>query len=138
MSVLYRQGSRKTEEQCWEALAAPAAKRSRGEMYKCADAWYFGYRDEDDALLAPLEKAAEEEAVATAVLEYTERQAGRDHQKDDSDDDVDKEDGFVAHVVVPSAEELEKAALVAKKKQMLAAYADDDEIEMQKAKPPTA
>lgn len=114
---------------------APGIKRTRGEMYKCADAWYFGYRDEDDALLAPLEKAAEEEAVATAVLEWTERQVGRGGKGDDSDDDVDKADGFVAHVVVPSAEELEKAALVAKKKQMLAAYVDDEELEKQTKRP---
>ena len=54
---------------------------------------------------------------------------------EDSDDDVDKEDGFVAHVVVPSAEDLEKAALAAKKKQMLAAYVDDEELEKQTKKP---
>mmetsp|Transcript_81842 Transcript_81842/g.119957 ORF Transcript_81842/g.119957 Transcript_81842/m.119957 type:complete len:262 (+) Transcript_81842:165-950(+) len=116
---------------------APATKRSRGEMYKCADAWYFGYRDEDDALLPPLEKAAEEEAVATAVLEWTERQVGRGAKADDSDEDVDTEDGFVAHVVVPTSEELEKAALQAKKKQMLAAYVDDEELEKQTKRPKT-
>lgn len=117
---------------------APAVKRSRGQMYKCADAWYFGYRDEDDAVLQPLEKAAEEEAVATAVLEWTERQAKRGGKPDDDDDDVDKEDGFVAHVVVPSAEDLEKAALAAKKKAMLAAYVDDEELETQTKKPKTS
>jgi len=117
---------------------APAAKRSRGQMYKCADAWYFGYRDEDDALLLPLEKAAEEEAVATAVLEWTERQARRGAKAGDSDEDVDKEDGFVAHVVVPSAEDLEKAALAAKKKQMLAAYVDEEELEAQSKRPKKA
>jgi pre-mRNA-splicing factor ISY1 len=117
---------------------APAAKRSRAEMYKCADAWYFGYRDEDDALLAPLEKSAEEEAIATAVLEWTERQANRaaaGKPTADSDDDVDKEDGFVAHVVVPSAQDLEKAALAAKKKQMLAAYMDSEGLEREAKRP---
>lgn len=53
----------------------PLAKRSRSQMYKCADAAYFGYRDDDDAVLVPLEKTAEEAAVAAAVLEWTERQA---------------------------------------------------------------
>ena len=117
--------------------AGQVKKRTRGEMYKCADAWYFGYRDEDDAVLVPLEKAAEEEAVADAVLKWTERQANRGTKEgDESDDDgIDKEDGFVAHVVVPSAEDLEKAALAAKKKQMLAAYADDAEIEKQTKRP---
>jgi pre-mRNA-splicing factor ISY1 len=110
-------------------------KRTRSQMNKCADATYFGYRDEDDALLGPLEQAAEEEAVATAVLQWTERQEKRGGKPEDSDDDVDKEDGFVAHVVVPSAEDLEKAALAAKKKQMLAAYVDDEELEKQTKKP---
>ena len=71
------------------------------------------------------------------MLKWTERQANRGTKEgDESDDDgIDKEDGFVAHVVVPSAEDLEKAALAAKKKQMLAAYADEAEIEKQTKRP---
>ncbi|EKX49704.1 hypothetical protein GUITHDRAFT_93281 [Guillardia theta CCMP2712] len=107
----------------------PAAKRSRTDMYKCADASYFGYRDEDDTILLPLENAAEQEAVAQAVLEWTERQEKGGVQKDDDDEDEpqDKSDSFVAHVAVPSREELERAALAAKKRQMLAQYVSQDE-----------
>jgi hypothetical protein len=41
----------------------------------------------------------------------------------------------VAHVVVPSAQDLEKAALAAKKKQMLAAYMDSDDLEREAKRP---
>mmetsp|Transcript_21091 Transcript_21091/g.42813 ORF Transcript_21091/g.42813 Transcript_21091/m.42813 type:complete len:263 (+) Transcript_21091:83-871(+) len=113
----------------------PINKRSRSEMYKCADAAYFGYRDEDDAVLLPLEKAAEDDAVSTAVLEWTERNAGAGKAAADDDDDDGKEpaDGFVAHVPVPSAEELEKAVLAQKKRDMLAMYVSPEEEAAQQA-----
>jgi pre-mRNA-splicing factor ISY1 len=41
-------------------VAAPAPKKSRGELYKDVDADYYGYRDEDDGVILPLEKEAEQ------------------------------------------------------------------------------
>lgn len=40
------------------AVAAP--KATRYELYKKIDADYYGYRDEDDGLIVPLEREAEE------------------------------------------------------------------------------
>lgn len=92
-------------------------KRTRSQMYKCADAAYFGYRDDDDAILAPLEKAAEERLISDAVLEWTERQANGGADEDDAEEAVE---GFTAHVPVPKAEDIERAVLEQKKKEMLA------------------
>ena len=42
--------------------SAPAPPRkTRGELMKNIDADYYGYRDEDDGVLVPLEKEAEKE-----------------------------------------------------------------------------
>ena len=42
--------------------AAPAPPRkTRGELYKDVDADYYGYRDEDDGVLVPLEQDVEKE-----------------------------------------------------------------------------
>jgi hypothetical protein len=49
---------------CGTALAlytaeAEPVKRTRAEMYRSVDADYYGYRDDEDGVLAPLEAAAE-------------------------------------------------------------------------------
>lgn len=98
-------------------------KRTRSQMYKCADAAYFGYRDDDDAILAPLEKAAEERLISDAVLEWTERQANGAADEDEADEAAE---GFTAHVPVPKAEDIERAVLEQKKKEMLSRYASDE------------
>ena len=43
-------------------IIAPAPPRkTRGELYKDVDADYYGYRDEDDGVLVPLEQDVERE-----------------------------------------------------------------------------
>ena len=43
-------------------IIAPAPPRkTRGELYKDVDADYYGYRDEDDGVLVPLEQDVEKE-----------------------------------------------------------------------------
>jgi hypothetical protein len=50
--------------------SAPAPPRkTRGELMKNIDADYYGYRDEDDGVLVPLEKEAQKEGM-NAVLLY--------------------------------------------------------------------
>ena len=49
-------------------IAAPAPPRkTRGELYKDVDADYYGYRDEDDGVLVPLEQEVEKEGRSTAI-----------------------------------------------------------------------
>lgn len=46
-------------------ITAPAPPRkTRGELYKDVDADYYGYRDEDDGVLVPLEQEVEKEGMS--------------------------------------------------------------------------
>ena len=40
-------------------VAPKAARKTRGELAKFVDADYYGYRDEDDGVIAPLEQEEE-------------------------------------------------------------------------------
>ena len=40
-------------------LAPKAARKTRGELAKGVDADYYGYRDEDDGVIVPLEQDEE-------------------------------------------------------------------------------
>ena len=49
-------------------ITAPAPPRkTRGELYKDVDADYYGYRDEDDGVLVPLEQEVEKEGWSMAI-----------------------------------------------------------------------
>ena len=49
-------------------ITAPAPPRkTRGELYKDVDADYYGYRDEDDGVLVPLEQEVEKEGRSMAI-----------------------------------------------------------------------
>lgn len=41
--------------------ATPAPRKTRGELMKDVDAEYYGYRDEDDGVLLPLEAQYEKQ-----------------------------------------------------------------------------
>jgi len=40
-------------------IAPPPPRKTRGELMKDIDADYYGYRDEDDGVIVPIEKEAE-------------------------------------------------------------------------------
>ena len=53
---------------CLFYITAPAPPRkTRGELYKDVDADYYGYRDEDDGVLVPLEQEVEKEGRSMAI-----------------------------------------------------------------------
>jgi pre-mRNA-splicing factor ISY1 len=43
--------------------APPPPRKTRGELMKDIDADYYGYRDEDDGVIIPLEKEAEKKGL---------------------------------------------------------------------------
>ena len=47
--------------------AAPAQRKTRGELMKDLDAEYYGYRDEDDGVLLPLEAQYEKQGLSSSV-----------------------------------------------------------------------
>lgn len=111
---------------------------------KDVDADYYGYRDEDDGVIVPLEIEAEKKAMREAL-----KAAHGDAAPEPTDDDVlsmiktivddDEEEEFVgprrfvAHVPsIPSQQEVREEILQRKKRELMrkytaaAATADDD------------
>jgi len=134
----------------FEAEKPEQPKKSRAELMKDIDAAYYGYRDDEDNLLVPLEIEAEKAAVAQAVKEWKEkREAGQEENDEEPDiyavppdmSDMDrleeamregKEGRFFAHVAIPTQKDIEQALLERKKRELLHMYDidSDDEKEM--------
>nr|SVE75889.1 EOG090X09UC [Daphnia hispanica] len=132
----------------FEQEPMPVPKKSRAELMKDIDADYYGYRDDDDGILIPLEQEAEKEAIAKAVAEwqakkeaglleldknnaeeniYTTRNLKDDSVLADSDEEMETEaPRFVAHVAVPSQKEVEEAILRRKKQELLEKYVSSE------------
>ena len=45
------------------STAAKASRKTRGELSRNVDADYYGYRDEDDGVIVPLEQEVEKKGV---------------------------------------------------------------------------
>jgi pre-mRNA-splicing factor ISY1 len=117
--------------------AAPERqKRTRFEMMKGIDADYYGYRDDDDDVLKPLEEAAERERSANLAAAWEVEQAARRESDPDglaaeardleglfAADGEGGEGGFVAHVVVPDQAAIKQAILARRKQELLAKLA---------------
>ncbi|MCI4390237.1 hypothetical protein PGIGA_G00120280 [Pangasianodon gigas] len=134
----------------FEKEPVPPPRKTRGELMKEIDAEYYGYRDEDDGVLVPLEQEYEKQVIAEAIekwkAEKEARLAGGGGAKeveeeeeyiyavkdDESDDEMreqmEGEDGaqtFIAHVPVPSQKEIEEALVRRKKMELLQKYASE-------------
>ena len=123
------------------------ARKTRGELMKDIDADYYGYRDEDDGILVPLEQEEERKAILKKMKEYqTQKEAAMRGEvametddkevdiyavKEEFDDenerelDSDASMQFIAHVPVPSQKEIEEALVKRKKMELLQKYASD-------------
>jgi len=126
-------------------------RKTRGELYKDVDADYYGYRDEDDGVLVPLEQDIEKEAIARAMEEWERRkeegELGSEQEQEeeniyavskdqeDSDEEMETDQNaegnqpFVAHVPVPSQKEVEEMLVQRKKMELLEKYASDTLIQ---------
>ncbi|XP_035488015.1 pre-mRNA-splicing factor ISY1 homolog [Scophthalmus maximus] len=134
----------------FEKEPAPALRRTRAELMKEVDAEYYGYRDEDDGVLLPLEAQHEKQVVVEAVQKWKTEKESRlageklpeeeeeeeniyTIHKDEPDDDdrweePEGEEGgvaFIAHVPVPSQKEVEEALVRRKKMELLQRYASE-------------
>lgn len=98
------------------------------------DASYYGYLDDDDGLLIPLEEKASKEALKKSVEEWKEklrkgelRTTGDDEEMPAVDDVTDDANvllvpRFVSHVSVPSQKDIEDAMIRKKKRELMAQY----------------
>ncbi|KAL1265208.1 hypothetical protein QQF64_003235 [Cirrhinus molitorella] len=133
----------------FEKEPVPPPRKTRAELMKDIDADYYGYRDEDDGVLVPLEQEYEKQVIAEAVEKWKADKEARlavgggmkDTEeeeeyiyavKDDESDDemgeqMEGEDGsqFIAHVPVPSQKEIEEALVRRKKMELLQKYASE-------------
>ncbi|XP_072438303.1 pre-mRNA-splicing factor ISY1 homolog [Chiloscyllium punctatum] len=124
-------------------------RKTRAELMKDIDADYYGYRDEDDGVLLPLEQELEKQVIMEAVQKWkADKEArleyGGDKEEEEEevniyavkDDESDDEGGeqlegeenqqkFIAHVPVPSQKEIEEALVRRKKMELLQKYASE-------------
>ncbi|KAK3921886.1 Pre-mRNA-splicing factor ISY1-like protein [Frankliniella fusca] len=134
-------------------------RKTRGELMKDIDADYYGYRDDDDGLLLPLEEIAEKKAREKAVSEWKAKKeqslegesskadeeqeeniyavAGESDSSDEDDSDQSKSERahqprFIAHVPVPSQKEVEQALLERRKQELLEKYASESLVKQSK------
>lgn len=133
----------------FEQEPPPPPRKTRAELMKDVDADYYGYRDDDDGVLIPLEEKASRLASQKTIQEWKEKlkarndeNGGNDNNVDDIDEDNDVEYGlnltskqnpiddpmgtlaprFTAHVPVPTQKDIEAALLRKKKQELLVKY----------------
>lgn len=123
-------------------------QKTRADLMKDIDAEYYGYRDDDDGVLIPLEHEQEKLAISRKIEEWKDCKEAilrgdvvEDIKNDEegdiyaveesSDSDTEIESGgvdkenqhFIAHVPVPSQQEIEEALVQRKKLELLEKYA---------------
>uniref|UniRef100_A0A3Q2Y333 Pre-mRNA-splicing factor ISY1 homolog n=1 Tax=Hippocampus comes TaxID=109280 RepID=A0A3Q2Y333_HIPCM len=125
----------------FEKEPAPELRKTRGELMKDVDAEYYGYRDEDDGVLVPLEMQHEKQAVHKwrtdrEFLPSGDNKVPQEEEEEPSiysvnnlevDNLEEDEEGvsFFAHVPVPSQKEVEEALVRRKKMELLQRYASE-------------
>ncbi len=99
-------------------------RKTRGELMRDVDADYYGYRDDDDGILEPLEKEAE--TIGIEKLEEELRlkleEKGKTLEKPEEGEEEKVEAVKNYFIQVPSQEEIEQKILEHKKKQLLEMY----------------
>lgn len=127
----------------FEQEPPPPPRKTRAELMKDIDADYYGYMDDDDGILIPLEVKAEKTAVQNTVAEWKSKKEQKmdtgssDEETEevdiyavaDSDEESEQKevvDGsqqrFVAHVPVPSQQDIEQALLRRRKQELMEKY----------------
>jgi len=117
-------------------------RKTRAELMKDIDADYYGYMDDDDGILIPLEIKAEKQAIQKSIAEWKLKKEGQIESEEldetievdiynvvESDDESENEElisgsqqRFVAHVPVPSQQDIEQALLQRRKQELLEKY----------------
>lgn len=117
--------------------APPPPRKTRAELMLHVDAAYYGFQDEDDGVLLPLELEAERKAVA-AALSITPEEAERLCQESCVALERDGDDGsefigprrFVSHVPsVPTLDQVQQHLLQRKKQQLLQELMESEDPE---------
>mmetsp|Transcript_23142 Transcript_23142/g.77687 ORF Transcript_23142/g.77687 Transcript_23142/m.77687 type:complete len:195 (-) Transcript_23142:127-711(-) len=102
----------------FQQQAEARAKKTRAQLHKGIDADYYGYRDDDDGVLAKLEAEVEEKARREAAAAW---------QGPSEEDAAGSESAFVAHVPLPSDAQIQKAILEKRKRELIERYLGGEE-----------
>lgn len=81
---------------------------------KDIDADYYGYRDDDDGILSPLEQKAEQEAREKAMQEWL--------TQNEKQPEIEEEIETTAQKAIPSQQDIQEALLARKKQELLEKY----------------
>lgn len=81
---------------------------------KDIDADYYGYRDDDDGILLPLEQKAEQEAREKTVQEWL--------TQNKKESEIEEEIETTAQKAIPSQQDIQEALLARKKQELLEKY----------------
>lgn len=113
----------------FEQEPPPPPRKTRGELMREVDANYYGYLDDDDELLRPLEEKASKEALKKSVEDWKNATlAGKQNPEaavEDNEEPLapsfvdDLAPKFVSHVSVPSQKDIEDALLRKKKRELM-------------------
>ncbi|MBA0609347.1 hypothetical protein Godav_021414 [Gossypium davidsonii] len=102
-------------------------RRTIYDIYKSINASYYGYKDEEDGVLARVEGPTETKMRAEAeeeedVVEEEKREREEKERKD-------KEREFVVHVPLPGENDIERMIVERKKMKLLSKYASEGLLE---------
>ncbi|XP_058790125.1 pre-mRNA-splicing factor ISY1 homolog [Phymastichus coffea] len=100
----------------FEQEPPPPPRKTRAELMKDIDADYYGYRDDDDGILAPLEQKDEQEYQQMLIDEWKPKEATAEKETI-----VDKDENIEAPHI-PSQKEIQEALLLRKKQELLEKY----------------
>jgi len=113
----------------FEPDVSQAPKKTRGELMRDVDADYYGYRDDDDGILEPLEREAEKLAIEKLEAEWIEKRKTKGKSiPEPMAVDVEAEKAKLEEEVknyfiqVPSQKEIEQKIIDLKKKMLLEQY----------------
>jgi pre-mRNA-splicing factor ISY1 len=113
-------------KELFEKNEAQEKPRSRAELYEGIDADYYGFGDKDDTKLALIELEAEEKARQQVIDEYNksiefrkQKSLMKDVIIENSLSSREELQGFVAHVDVPSLEQVEQMLVQRRKEELL-------------------
>uniref|UniRef100_A0A1I7V4R3 Pre-mRNA-splicing factor ISY1 n=1 Tax=Caenorhabditis tropicalis TaxID=1561998 RepID=A0A1I7V4R3_9PELO len=122
-------------------------RKQRADLMRNIDAHYFGYLDDEDGRLIPLEKLVEEKNLEKISKEFAEKQAQKQQsasenapeniykvEEEDDDDDLQTQESTVVgedgrpmtirHVLFPTQKDIEEMLLEQKKQELMAKYLD--------------
>jgi len=115
----------------FEPEVSQMPKKTRGELMRDVDADYYGYRDDDDGALEPLEREAEVLAIEKLEAEWIEKRKTRGKSVPDTRA-IEAEKARVEEEVknyfiqVPSQKEIEQKIIDLKKKMLLEQYVSQE------------